>query len=282
MLFGLIVLGAGVRLGNAGLACPDWPRCYGQWIPPFNFQIFLEWFHRLIAMMVGLLALVIAIAVLLKKSLRKKIGGWLLCSLGLFAFQAFLGRQTVISLLGPDTVMMHLMGGYILFALNLYIFHRLKNFYLPPAPSLQRRGLYLRWLFPLLALLVFLQATLGASVSSHYAGLACPDFPTCLGQWWPPLIGVVGIHFVHRLGAFVLLFCILGTFFYSYGYVKNKTLHKLLTLSLFFAFLQIGLGISMIFTQLHPLVSLSHSATALALFTVLVLGIIHVYRGKTA
>jgi cytochrome c oxidase assembly protein subunit 15 len=49
--------------------------------------------------------------------------------------------------------------------------------------------------------MLFVQLALGGWTSSHYAATACPDFPTCQGQWWPPLHGAVAIHFAHRLGA---------------------------------------------------------------------------------
>ena len=49
LTFGLIVLGALVRANDAGLACPDWPLCFGEVIPRMNLEVAFEWTHRLVA-----------------------------------------------------------------------------------------------------------------------------------------------------------------------------------------------------------------------------------------
>src|SRR5439155_9038716 len=55
LMFGLIVIGSIVRTTGSGLACPDWPLCQGQIVPPFQFNVLIEWFHRLVALLVSLL-----------------------------------------------------------------------------------------------------------------------------------------------------------------------------------------------------------------------------------
>jgi cytochrome c oxidase assembly protein subunit 15 len=58
----LMAVGSATRVMNAGLACPDWPLCYGQLVPSkqMNLQVFLEWFHRLDAALIGLSAIALA------------------------------------------------------------------------------------------------------------------------------------------------------------------------------------------------------------------------------
>lgn len=58
----LMALGSATRVMNAGLSCPDWPLCYGELVPrqQMNLQVFLEWFHRLVASVMGLAAIVLA------------------------------------------------------------------------------------------------------------------------------------------------------------------------------------------------------------------------------
>src|SRR5438270_871704 len=52
---------------------------------------------------------------------------------------------------------------------------------------------------------VYVQLLLGGLVASSYAALACTDFPTCQGQWFPALEGPIGLHMIHRYGAYTIV-----------------------------------------------------------------------------
>ncbi|WP_414026403.1 COX15/CtaA family protein [Cyanobium sp. ATX-6F1] len=60
-LVALVAIGGATRVMEAGLACPDWPLCYGSLFPGsrLSLQVFLEWFHRLDAFLVGVALLVL-------------------------------------------------------------------------------------------------------------------------------------------------------------------------------------------------------------------------------
>ncbi|MBN8553969.1 MAG: COX15/CtaA family protein [Deltaproteobacteria bacterium] len=280
ILFGLIVLGAGVRLADAGLSCPDWPLCYGKVIPVFDTKIFLEWFHRVIAGLIGILALGLTISFFVKKNIPSSVRKLSVLSLTLFFVQAFLGQQTVIQLLRGEIVAAHLIGGYLLFAVNLFILFRLKIQRVFTVPLDENRLRNLRLFFTTLSFVAIFQATLGGVVSSHYAGLVCPDFPTCYGSWWPGFSGLIGIQFTHRLTAFVLLF---ASFIGAGLFLRRKvdqTIGKSFYLLMFLLSLQIIFGASMIFQKVHPFLSLLHSATSLAIFTTLLVGTNRVWFGK--
>lgn len=271
-LFFLVVLGAGVRIAHAGLSCPDWPLCFGQMIPPFNTQVFLEWFHRLIAGSVGVIALGSSLYIWTKKEMPssvKKLAG---LSLIIFFIQAWLGGQTVIQLLKTEIVTAHLIGGYSLFAVNVLILFRLRR-----SQNIEESSPFKRLLF-LLLLIAFGQAILGALVSSHYGGLACgSEFPTCNGTWIPSLEGIIGIHFVHRWNAILLTTLILM----SWGLAKMMQCPPVILRSLKFAFIfvciQMTLGVAMVFTTIHPGFSLLHSLVSLSIFTLLLRGVDHVH-----
>lgn len=243
--FAVIVLGAFVRLSDAGLGCPDWPGCYGHltWPsasheidnanlsfperPVESHKAWKEMVHRYLAGF--LVLLVIGINILAWKSNGARRHRLLSAAiLLLILFQAALGMWTVTLKLLPDVVMAHLIGGLLTFSLLgwLAFRSRLPDAYAPGLPLRQVRG----WLAAGMLVLV-VQIALGGWTSANYAALACPDFPTCHGEFWPEAdfregftvwreVGVdyeggvldlrarVAIHMAHRIGA-VVTFCIL-------------------------------------------------------------------------
>src|SRR5687768_13588823 len=116
VMFGLIVLGSIVRTTGSGLACPDWPLCHGRLIPPFEFHVLIEWFHRLAALLVSLLLASTVAWTLFHGPLRARLGGLAMLSLALLAAQILLGALTVWKLLDPAVVGGHLGVALLLFA----------------------------------------------------------------------------------------------------------------------------------------------------------------------
>ncbi|MEB3325914.1 MAG: COX15/CtaA family protein [Cyanobacteriota bacterium] len=166
-LVALVVIGGATRVMEAGLACPDWPLCYGVLLPgrQMNLQVFLEWFHRLDAFLVGLALLVLWAASLWR---RQQLPSWLpwisSLALGLVVFQGALGALTVTGLLSWSTVTAHLATALLLLVLMSALDQTLATDAPPqPPPS---------WWFPLPWLstaLVFSQCVLGGAMASQWA-----------------------------------------------------------------------------------------------------------------
>jgi len=241
--FCVIVLGAWVRLSHAGLGCPDWPGCYGQltWpnavteiesanqaFPERPYEANKAWremVHRYLAG--SLMLLVFAMGWLAWRGPEKyhKFRTLTTTLVLLIVFQALLGMWTVTLKLKPIIVMAHLLGGLTSFSLILWLMFSSRR---QPAdkPSMGVR----RMREPIIVAIVVLaiQIALGGWTSANYAALACPDFPTCGGQWWPETnfkegfilwreIGVdyegglldhpsrAAIHITHRIGAVITL-----------------------------------------------------------------------------
>src|SRR5216117_715674 len=74
-MFGLVVLGSVVRTTGSGLACPDWPLCEGRVIPRLEPHVLIEWFHRLIAMLVSLALVATVVHVVAHRELRARLAG---------------------------------------------------------------------------------------------------------------------------------------------------------------------------------------------------------------
>ena len=241
LTFDLVLFGAFTRLTDSGLGCPDWPGCYGS-ASPLGAQAqiqsaqsvlpsgpvtqgkaWVEMIHRYLATGVGALISVMAVMGWLEARKRSTALSpwWATATLVWVCLQGAFGALTVTMKLYPAIVTLHLLGGLGLLVL-LAIQTRLHE----PVRLVLSPGL--RAATWTVAALSVVQIALGGWVSTNYAVLACADFPTCQGAWWPamdfehgfalqralgagkdggylPFAALTAIHFVHRLGAFVVL-----------------------------------------------------------------------------
>ena len=166
----LMAIGSATRVMNAGLACPDWPLCYGQLVPSqqMNLQVFLEWFHRLDASLIGLMAIgLVALAI----RWRHAVANWVPWTAGLVlflvVFQGVLGGLTVTQLLRFDIVTAHLGTALLVFCTLLAM-----GVGLLPYQAKGTAG-KLSWLSGLAAVLVYCQSLLGGLVGSRWAAHQC-------------------------------------------------------------------------------------------------------------
>ncbi len=196
LTFVVVVVGAYVRLSDAGLGCPDWPLCYGRPVPgeiadgDALAKAWKEMGHRYLAGLLGVLLL--ALGVLSFKSRRSpRLAATILV---LVVFQATLGMWTVTMLLKPAIVTAHLLGGMTILALLVWLV--LSGYRFASFADAAR----LRLPAALALVAVSLQIALGGWVSANYAALACPDLPLCRGQLYPPMDFANAFHVVRELG----------------------------------------------------------------------------------
>ncbi|RMG08384.1 MAG: heme A synthase [Cyanobacteria bacterium J055] len=166
----LMAIASATRVMNAGLACPDWPLCYGTLVPTqqMNLQVFLEWFHRLDASLIGLMAIALsAMCWWFRQELPRWLPGAATAALGLVVFQGVLGGLTVTQLLRFDIVTAHLGTALLFFITVLAI-----SFALMPYEGTGTAS-KLRWVGLTGALLVYCQSLLGGLVASQWALHQC-------------------------------------------------------------------------------------------------------------
>ena len=129
-LIALIVIGGATRVMEAGLACPDWPLCYGSFLPlsHMNLRVFLEWFHRLDAFLVGILILFkFALSIIWKNEIPNWLPKTYSFLLFLIIVQGSFGALTVINLLDSYTVTGHLLIAFLLLITTISINQNLEN-----------------------------------------------------------------------------------------------------------------------------------------------------------
>lgn len=267
LLFVLVVWGGIVRLSGSGLAIPDWPLAHGGVLPKRETPVLIEYIHRLLAGVVGFLTLGCAAAIYRNPRYRSPLGAMAAVALVTLAIQIFIGGRVVLEELKVDRVVAHLVLAFLFFAILLRMTLRAQDLDRAEAqPGAVKGARGLSAMSHAAAGLVFLQAGLGAWVSSSGAGLACPDFPTCHGSWLPPMTGLVGIHYAHRLGGYVVFLAVISLLIRAAGAPLPPRARWPLRLAGILVALQVLLGIGNVVLGLPLAVSAGHLATALALF----------------
>jgi len=306
----VVVLGAFVRLSDAGLGCPDWPGCYGHLDVPrtvqelasanMNFpdrpvetaKAWKEMTHRYFAGTLGILVLIMALVAFRKRKLEHQQVVIPLALVGIIIFQALLGMWTVTIKLNPTIVMSHLLGGMATLSLLWWVTLRQGRLLL--SRTTVEGGLVRLKKLALLGLLVVIfQIMLGGWTSANYAALHCPDFPTCQQQWLPPMDfaqaftlwhdaeqnfegGIldndarVTIHVMHRLMAVIVLLVVGGISLLLMFERQYYPYRKFGVAMLSVLLLQLALGISNVLYSLPLPVAVAHNAGGALLLLTLV------------
>jgi cytochrome c oxidase assembly protein subunit 15 len=278
LMLGLIILGSIVRTTGSGLACPDWPLCQGRLIPPFQFNVLIEWFHRLLALLVSVALFVTVGWVLAHAPLRARLGGLAALAVALLAAQILLGALTVWKLLDPGVVGGHLGVALLLFSTMLTLSLAAAQQAEPETMGVASRPAGLLPLFALTTVLAYGQCVLGGVVAASHAGLACGDWPTCNGEWFPPMRGLVGLQMAHRWAAY-LLTVMLGMVALRGRAAEDPLVARAGMLMLGLAIGQIALGVMNILLGIRVWLSALHLANAAG---ILALSIASTFRIATS
>jgi len=297
----VVVLGAWVRLTDAGLGCPDWPGCYGSLIVPDgesgtaaypdrpldSRKAWHEMIHRYVATTLGLSIVLASLLAWLNRRETGQPSKLPIMLVGVVIFQGLLGMWTVTLLLKPLIVMGHLLGG--LTTLGLLFWLVLEHFRRPDPVTVRTHSMAKLAVLGLIVLIF--QIALGGWTSSNYAALACPDIPTCQGQWWPVEanfsegfvlwrgLGIdyefgvldapsrVAIHFTHRVGALLtfLLLSFIALKMISFGSAKKKGVPALRQAGQFIIaalIAQVSIGIGVVWFGLPLFLATAHNAVA--------------------
>jgi cytochrome c oxidase assembly protein subunit 15 len=317
LTFDLVLFGAFTRLTDSGLGCPDWPGCYGNASPlgaraeihaeqsvrpdgPVTHgKAWVEMVHRYLATAVGVLITVMALAAwwLRRQDRTAPSPWWASVTLVWVIAQGAFGALTVTMKLYPAIVTLHLLGG-----IGLLVLLAAQDQVFEPRPLRLSPGLaVLAWAT---SLLLLLQIALGGWVSTNYAVLACSDFPTCQGQWWPPMdfahaftlrrelgetatgsflpfTALTAIHVTHRAAAVVVL-AALAALAWALAATREPALRRTAYGLAGLAALQLLTGLSNIVLGWPLVAAVVHTGGAAALAVVLTTLLARHHLGRPA
>jgi heme a synthase len=304
LTFDLVLFGAYTRLTDSGLGCPDWPGCYGSSTPlgaqsqiasaqatlptgPVTHgKAWIEMTHRYLATGVGALIAALAVSswVAGKKGRFPISPWWATATLAWVCIQGAFGALTVTMKLYPLIVTAHLLGGMVLLVLLAVQSQSYQRAPLPLSPLLYGFAC-------VIAILSVVQIALGGWVSTNYAVLACRDFPTCQGSWWPamdfkhgfalmrelgagkdggflPFAALTAIHFAHRIGAYVV-FAAMALFAWRLLASRDVSTRRWAYAMAGIALWQFASGLSNVVLGWPMIGALAHTAGAAAWITLL-------------
>ena len=216
----LATQGAIVRATGSGLGCPDWPLCHGSLTPPpGNIKAIIEYSHRILATIGGLMILSTAILTLVNKQTSASLRTASIALILLLVVQILLGAAAVLQELPPWIVTAHLVSATTLIGLLTFVSIRITRSNSTRPASFQP----MFWLPIAAATATALVIAAGGYTSSSYAGVACPEWPLCGNQIIP--VGDQGhgpaIHMIHRVLAAVASLLVLLTAWRLHK-VRNK------------------------------------------------------------
>jgi heme o synthase len=195
--FVLIAVGGLVRATDSGLGCPDWPFCFGDWLPPAELHAWIEHSHRLIAAaFVGPLVGAIGLITLLgrRRADRPLLAAAVVAGV-LVIVQSLLGAAVVLEGLAAGLVTAHLGMALSVLAATVFIAERATA---GPMPRAHARPALTR-LVVVTAIAIFAQMLIGSWVTGREAGLAYGDVPLMDGTLVPvPQTETQAVHLAHR------------------------------------------------------------------------------------
>jgi protoheme IX farnesyltransferase len=263
--FILIAVGGLVRATDSGLGCPDWPLCFGDWLPPVDLHAWIEHSHRLVAAaFVG--PLVAAVGLITVFSGRRHDRPLLAAAVVagvLVIVQSLLGGAVVLQGLAAELVTAHLAMALTVLAAVIFIAERASN---GPMPAARPRPVLTR-LVMVTAVAIFAQMLLGSWVTGQHAGLAFGDIPLMDGSVVPTIGSETqAIHATHRAMSVVVAILAVWTTIAVHRSTDAPLPRRLALVLVGLVALQIALGLANVASRLSALFVVPHVAVGAAMW----------------
>ncbi len=198
-----ITMGGAVRVTGSGDGCPDWPTCFGSWIPPFEYHALMEYTHRTIGVLVGLTIIAAVARVWLKHRSESSVVRSSTAGLIAVSVTGGIGGAVVLSELDPGLRTLHLLLAESVLLLMAYAL--VATLYARSATETDRMSRGLMYVALIGSAMTLIALLSGSYAVWRGAGAVCPSWPLCGGSIIPQY-ELVWIHVAHRVIALVSVF----------------------------------------------------------------------------
>lgn len=273
-MFVVLIAGALVTKTESGRGCgDDWPLCNGKFVPAYTLESMIEYSHRAVTGIVGIIVLLTFIAVYREFGRRSEPFIYASGVAFFTVLQAILGMMAVKWEQSSAVMALHFGFSMLAFSCTVLLLLRLRR---KPSneetPGIVRSGFRkLVWGSTIYSYLVVYT---GAFVRHTDASGGCVGWPLCNGEIIPELSGAAGIAFGHRLAALLVLVSLIWVAAESNrAYRQLAEIRKLSNLSLVLVVLQIFSGAFVVTTlgsaNWYVFASLVHTSIIAGLFAIL-------------
>jgi protoheme IX farnesyltransferase len=287
----MVAIGAAVRGTGSGMGCPDWPLCHGQIVPPLgNTEAWIEWVHRGWGVLVGFIALAVAVVAIRSHRQQRSIVIASVFALLLTGFQGYLGKVTVDTGNAGEWVTAHLATAMLLLAVFGFITIRARY---PEAAPERGRTQRLTLLTAFAAFSVYALLLFGSHVTATGASLIYQDWPLFGGSLLPSyssdgtIASLQVAQFLHRFVAAIVAVIVIGVAVAVWRVARRpdaarsfpgaEILLGLVGTAAALYAVEVIVGALQIFTSLASWAVTLHLALAAAVWTLLAVGTFHAY-----
>jgi heme A synthase len=263
---GTIMLGSWTRINGAGLTCPDWPLCHGRVVPSFGGGTIFEWLHRLLAITVAPLVLLLLASAWRHRKRSPFIVPTMTLIIVLFAVQVLLGAATVHLDNSPASVVLHWGTAMALVAtVTAMAVFAAGSESGEAAPDAARSAIALTGILAGTAAIAFVTMCIGAYVSSSGAGLACLSIPGCAGNVVVYTQGQY-VQMLHRIVAGATLLCSAGSLAFAWARPASARVRAAVSVGVALVCVQVLLGLLNVALRLPTDLREAHAANASLVF----------------
>lgn len=269
IMFLVMIAGSLVTKTNSGLGCGnDWPLCNGKWVPEYTIESMIEYTHRLVTGLAGIIVILFSGLAWRRYRGNKEVRSLALFGIFFIVLESILGASAVIWPQSSAVLALHFGFSLLAFSgvllLTMFVLQK-DNSSAMIQTKVPRGFRNFSWA---LALYAYGVVYLGAYVRHTKSYLACPDWPLCQGKLIPELSGPVGIQFVHRLGAAVFFFLVLGLMIYALRHFKEtrRDIYIASIIAFILITIQVLSGGLVVLSRIHLYATIFHSAVITCLF----------------